>query len=243
MNEKYLPIGTICTIKGQQKKVMITGYYSVEYVGNLKFKDYSGCLYPEGLLLPNSNVSFNHSEIESIDYMGYENEEFTKFKQLISNLSENEKVKSSVAYTKFEFDENGVVTIAEPIFEEETVTAKTSLIESIQLDSNDYVVKSDLKEVENPFHKEYSNDVTKEPAKSKWKIFNNIEFDEAGNVISATSDEGEVTTYESLNEIKFDDAGDMIPSEQTKIGFPPLENIKFDENGMIIEANGIKYEG
>ena len=41
MNEKYLPIGTICTLKGKNKKVMIVGVYGVEFNGNLKINDYT----------------------------------------------------------------------------------------------------------------------------------------------------------------------------------------------------------
>ena len=36
MEQKYLPIGSVCTLKGKNKKVMITGYYSVEFNGNFK---------------------------------------------------------------------------------------------------------------------------------------------------------------------------------------------------------------
>ena len=53
MIDKYLPIGTVCTLKGNNKKVMVIGFFSVEYNGNIKMYDYQGCSYPEGILLKN----------------------------------------------------------------------------------------------------------------------------------------------------------------------------------------------
>lgn len=245
MEEKYLPIGTICTIKGTQKKVMITGFYSVEFNGNLKIKDYSGCLYPEGLLLPNSALSFNHSDIEKIDFMGYKNEENETFQKLLNSLTGNTKsnddvvAASSGTYSKIIFDENGVVTFAEPVVKEEKEVVKS--FSDIVFDNNDYVVKAENKDVENPFHKEYKEDkALKETPKNKWKIFSNIEFDEYGNVIAA--DYTDEYKNGKMNIINFDEEGKMIPNVSDTMQIPTLENIDFDENGMIIESNTPKYE-
>ncbi len=82
--DKYLPIGTVCTIKNHQKKVMIVGVFSVEYNGTVKMYDYRGCDYPEGLLLSNKMLSFNHSDIENIVYMGYKDEFYETFNHNIT---------------------------------------------------------------------------------------------------------------------------------------------------------------
>ena len=59
MEEKYLPIGSIVTVKDINKKLMIIGYYSLEYKNSVKLYDYVGCSYPEGMLLKNNTFSFN----------------------------------------------------------------------------------------------------------------------------------------------------------------------------------------
>ena len=74
MKEKFLPIGTICTLKNKNKKIIIVGYFSIKYNGDAVIYDYSGLDYPAGLL-SNSFYHFNHSDINSIDYLGYESEE------------------------------------------------------------------------------------------------------------------------------------------------------------------------
>ena len=48
--EKYLPIGTVVMLKGGTKRIMITGFCSIEENTKEKMWDYSGCLYPEGFL-------------------------------------------------------------------------------------------------------------------------------------------------------------------------------------------------
>ena len=132
MEQKYLPIGSVCTLKGKNKKVMITGYYSVSFSGNLKINDYMGCAYPEGMLLPEFVCSFNHTDIESVDFLGFKNEEQEIFKGLLNRLTGNTDenatselhkendifLTSNSSYSKLLFDENGVVMIADPVVEQ-----------------------------------------------------------------------------------------------------------------------------
>ena len=42
MNIRYLPIGSVIKLKNNNKSIMITGYYSVEYARDLEIYDYSG---------------------------------------------------------------------------------------------------------------------------------------------------------------------------------------------------------
>lgn len=238
MNEKYLPIGTICTLKGKNKKVMITGFYSVEFSGNLKIKDYSGCVYPEGLLLPEQACSFNHTDIEHIDFKGYTNEEQLVFERRLKGLTgDNDEtaaaefhsksdmvLASNKSYSKLLFDENGVVMIAE----EAKMPTKVEKQESVKL------------EVENPFHKEYvvSDTPVSNTSSADWKIFNNgLAFSEDGTVV-ADINNLEEKKKSSLNDIKFDENGvviavntvDEVPSNSKDVE----SNIKFDENGVVI---------
>ncbi len=79
MQNKYLPIGTVCTLKNGNRKIMIISYFSLEYNGNVKMYDYKGCVYPEGLLLPAQTVSFNHEDIATINFFGYQDVSYQIF--------------------------------------------------------------------------------------------------------------------------------------------------------------------
>ncbi len=235
MEEKYLPIGTICTLKGKNKKYMITGYYSVEFNGNLKINDYVGCVYPEGMLLPNQTLTFNHTDIENIDFMGFKNEEETKFMSILNrltgNISKSEKNKntpfltSNSSYSKLLFDENGVVRIAEPVNEE-----KSNNLDNIKFDENGTVISVENNYVmDNPFHKEYKENIENSTNNTS-NIFKNIEFDENGTVVSVEESNSENDL--KLNEIKFDENGTVI-----SVGRKELEqsnDYEFDENGTVI---------
>ena len=249
MEQKYLPIGSVCTIKGKTKKVMVTGYYSVSFNGNLKIKDYVGCVYPEGLLLPEATCSFNHDDIEQVDFIGYKNEEQKTFERLLDRLTNNEKTEeekaaefhkenemfltSNSTYSKLLFDENGVVMIADPVVVEES-PKKESLLKNIKFDDEGYVISVDNEvEMNNPFVNEYNIEVKQEPEKQNWSIFKNIEFDENGNVIAAS--EYEEPNKSTLNEIQFDENGTVIAvSGETLKEETDYSKYKFDENGTLI---------
>lgn len=247
MEKKYLPIGTVCTIKGENKQVMITGFYSVKYNGNLKINDYVGCYYPEGMLIPEGVISFNHSDIEKIDFIGYKNEENTKFQTLLNQITgnadaeEKEEGKQTVAetgiYSKIMFDENGVVTYAEPVVK--NVDEEPKAFSNIQFDENGYVIKADIATVDNPFHKEYEMDKKqKEVPENKWKIFDKLDMNEDDDILTL---EPIPSKSEALVSVKFDDDGTVLEELDKTQELPKLDNIEFDDNGMIVEANGIKY--
>ena len=177
--EKYLPIGTVCTIKNHQKKVMIVGVFSTEYNGTVKMYDYKGCDYPEGLLLSNRLCSFNHVDIENILFMGYKDEFYDSFNK---NIIGQNDAKESATYEKkpfannIRFDANGVV-VYDPI---EAPTYKSN-VTNVSISE-----KVDQKEVNNPFvpvQKEVSN--PSQENSNEWSIFKNMPFDEHGVVISA----------------------------------------------------------
>jgi len=89
MNEKkYLPIGTVVMLAGGSKRAMITGFCPVAE-GN-KMYDYSGCLYPEGVLSSDQTLLFNHSQIVQIFFKGFVDQEqmdfMGKLNQIVSEL-------------------------------------------------------------------------------------------------------------------------------------------------------------
>ena len=80
VGEKFLPAGTVVMLKGGTKRVMIIGFCAVEGQ-NKEIYDYSGCLFPEGLLSSNEVCMFNHDQIEKVYHEGLIDEEETAFKE------------------------------------------------------------------------------------------------------------------------------------------------------------------
>ncbi len=78
---KYLPIGTIVLLNGGSKKIMITGFCVIPNDNTHKLYDYSGCLYPEGVINSNEVCLFNHEQINKIIFKGYCNKEEETFKE------------------------------------------------------------------------------------------------------------------------------------------------------------------
>ena len=88
MNKEFLPIGTVCTLNGDEKKFMITAFLmnSETENGSVQQYDYCGCLYPEGMLDSEEHYVFNHSDISMIHYMGFVNEEEKAFKKELGEM-------------------------------------------------------------------------------------------------------------------------------------------------------------
>lgn len=96
--EKYLPIGTVVLLEGATKRVMITGHASMSPETGDKVFDYSGCPFPEGFYNYNEVCVFDHSQIETVFYRGYEDEEqkaymeeFTKKAQELISVTVTEE--------------------------------------------------------------------------------------------------------------------------------------------------------
>ncbi len=96
MEEKYLPIGSVVRLKGAEKSLMITGFLPIETEkkDNNKVWDYSGCVYPEGIITSNNNYLFDHEQIEKVEFVGYVTEEEKNFKnrmkQALQSLASSE---------------------------------------------------------------------------------------------------------------------------------------------------------
>ena len=85
-NEKYLPIGTVVMLKGGKKRVMIIGFCGVAEEAKDKVFDYSGCMYPEGIISSNQILLFNHDQIEKVYALGYSDEEDKEFKEKLKKV-------------------------------------------------------------------------------------------------------------------------------------------------------------
>ena len=83
MNTKFLPIGTVVSLKGANKKLMITGFCMYNKKNNNQMYDYCGCLFPEGIINTEKISLFNHEQIERIYYLGLQNDEEIIFNLLV----------------------------------------------------------------------------------------------------------------------------------------------------------------
>ncbi len=182
MKEKFLPIGTVCTLKGKNKKTIIIGYFSIEYKGNAIMYDYSGYDYPEGLLA-NTKYSFNHSDINNIDYLGYMSKEYNILnKKLLGQLNTeiNTKLETNSFFKNIKFDENGVVVFEEllnPNLQQNNKTNRKSTHLNTQKKEQNNVFQN------NEFRP--SNIIEDAENAKNWSIFKKIKFDENGTVIEA----------------------------------------------------------
>lgn len=216
MKERFLPIGTVCTLNGINKKIMITGFFGVSYTGMIKMYDYVGYEYPEGMLLQNRSYLFNHEDIEKIDFIGYEtNEHEIMNNNLLSKNVAETKVEANGIFSNFKFDENGVVIFdgniqnVSPIEEEKP------------------------KNISNPFNEIYIKDI---PVKEKNdnSIFNNFKFDENGIVISEEQPS-------EISGFKFDENG-FVVADETVSSESVVPEFNYDENGFVIEDKTVSSE-
>lgn len=87
ISEKYLPVGTVVMLKGGSKRLMIVGFCAIDGANPNQIWDYSGCLYPEGILSSNQAALFNHEQIEKVCYMGLaDDEEEKSFKEKLKGI-------------------------------------------------------------------------------------------------------------------------------------------------------------
>lgn len=126
MNIRYLPIGSVVKLKNNDKMIMITGYYSVEYARDLEIYDYSGCAYPEGVMIKSSCCSFNQSDIKEVLFEGYKTDEYKTLTNGLNEIdeeimtggepqeivldeldSDKEEVNEVKSFKHYTFDENG----------------------------------------------------------------------------------------------------------------------------------------
>lgn len=78
--EKYLPIGTVISLRDAIKKMMIIGIMQEQIKeGQTVFYDYAGVIFPEGLITAKTIILFNHKDINDVVFRGYDNPERQDF--------------------------------------------------------------------------------------------------------------------------------------------------------------------
>ena len=90
MKKELLPIGSVVLLKDGIKKAMITGYFPVTNVGGKKVAyDYSGCVFPEGILSSDQLGMFNYEQIREVIFEGFKNEESLALIERIEKIDKN----------------------------------------------------------------------------------------------------------------------------------------------------------
>ena len=91
MKKNYLPIGTVVLLKNAKKRIMITGFYVKPDKNKDVVYDYTGCLYPEGVISSDKNLVFNHEDIDKVYYVGFADIEEQEFKTKLYEAIEKDK--------------------------------------------------------------------------------------------------------------------------------------------------------
>lgn len=118
MDNSFLPIGSVVMLKGGKKRVMVTGFCTMANDSDDAVYDYSGCLYPEGLLDSNEICLFNNDQIDEVFFRGFVDEEEEAFKKELSKTidSSNDNVTISVTDDSTSMISNPTFSINDSIF-------------------------------------------------------------------------------------------------------------------------------
>ena len=82
MKKELLPLGSVVLLKNGTKRIMICGRLQ-QRESDQKIFDYCACYYPEGLLNSEELFLFQHSDIETICFMGFQDEEEARIQTYI----------------------------------------------------------------------------------------------------------------------------------------------------------------
>lgn len=97
MRKVYLPIGSVVSIKGIEKRVMIYGIaQEVIHEEETKIYDYLACIFPEGHI-GEEKILFNQEDISAIFFIGFQDSE-----QLLYRAGLDEKLKELMEKQKSE---------------------------------------------------------------------------------------------------------------------------------------------
>ena len=101
-SKKYLPIGSICLLKGDKELTMVTGYFGVVQDEKPRVYDYIGTMYPIGLISESRSYLFNNDQIQELVFKGYENETYHELMTQIEGVSKEEMLEDIMAGPKEE---------------------------------------------------------------------------------------------------------------------------------------------
>ncbi len=90
MYKDLLPIGSVVLLVGGDKRLMITGRIQTKTDSDVIY-DYTGVLYPEGMISSDDMYFFNRDAISRVFFIGFQDFEEIEFQnQILSKLGELE---------------------------------------------------------------------------------------------------------------------------------------------------------
>lgn len=87
---ELLPIGSVVLLKKAEKRLMITGVLQVDNESDEQY-DYISVPYPEGNVGQENQFLFNHDNIETVFFMGFNDDERTKFLSRVAEYYKEDK--------------------------------------------------------------------------------------------------------------------------------------------------------
>ena len=90
MTESLLPVGSVVSLEGAQKKLMIVGISVFNEEENITH-DYIGVPYPEGFISSELMFLFNHADIAQVHFLGFVDAEFQAFRASVSKENSENK--------------------------------------------------------------------------------------------------------------------------------------------------------
>lgn len=85
-----LPIGSVVLLKEANKRIMIVGRMQRKK-GEDKVWDYSACFYPEGVLDPTQMFLFDHEQIGTVFFLGFQDREGLELQKKLTEKYEEIK--------------------------------------------------------------------------------------------------------------------------------------------------------
>ena len=85
MSKDLLPIGSVVSLNGGEKRLMIFGIVQSDPATGKQY-DYLACLYPEGFVGPEQTFLFNHDDIQKVSCEGFADAEHQEFRDDLALL-------------------------------------------------------------------------------------------------------------------------------------------------------------
>ena len=80
--KSLLPIGSVVLLEGGERRLMICGRVQTDVATNVTY-DYSGCLFPEGIINSKELYMFNNENIKRVFFLGLQDTEEFMFRKFM----------------------------------------------------------------------------------------------------------------------------------------------------------------
>jgi hypothetical protein len=86
--KRFIPLGSIVSLTGSEKRFMITGYMQRE-VESEKIWDYCACFFPEGNVDAHQAILFDEGQVDKFFFVGLQDSESMEFHEKLSLSLDN----------------------------------------------------------------------------------------------------------------------------------------------------------